>query len=214
LDLWEVTKALGSETASIVGNKIRLDIANGTQGQIDVVYQYLIPSGDFDIRIDFDDYAPDGNNPGFYIYWFLSDVDATDDAISLRYNIKTNGTVHEIRSRMRDNGVNDDATVNPANRPTAYKVVRSGTEISTYYYLSGWQLMDTHDFGARAGNIEYVRMKAGYALGDTGGYADLDNLLFISGCPDGYPKAWTTTSSTTSTTTSTTTCTTTSTPPP
>jgi hypothetical protein len=112
------------------------------------------------------------------------------------------GSNNEVFSALKVNGDSQTNGINPASRPTRLRVVKSSSIVYVYYYLASWVLIDSRDFGGREDNITNIKLIVADASLH-GGYVEFDNLLFTSGCPDGYPKAWTTTTSTTTTTTTT-----------
>jgi hypothetical protein len=94
-------------------------------------------------------------------------------------------------------------------RPDKIRLKRSGTTLYGYYHYDGsWNSLGSIDMEEDAGGLSYIRGRL-QDVSSHGGSVNFDNLRFRDGCPDGYPKAWTTTSSSTTST-----CTTTSTPPP
>ncbi len=168
---------------------------------IKILYQYLISSGNFDVRVDFSAFSANDNTDAPTAYFVIQDGVGTDRA-EIRYTLNADGTTHEVRSLLRCNNNNQySSIVNPASRPTMLRITRVGNVISIYYFVSGWQLLDSRDYGALAANLNQVALAV--LSGDTanGGYIEFDNLDFLIGCPGGYPKAWTSTSSTTTTTT-------------
>lgn len=208
IDAWYVElKSDGSETFTLDTGTGKLDVPDSIDGLIRVLYQYLIGSGDFTIDIDITDYQKDA--AGGPVVQFMTDSAASGLGSNYMY-IRTydNAGTWRIRSFWRINGSSGSSSyVNIAGQPTKLRIVRDGTNLKTYYYISSWVLIDNVAFGAYASEVDMVKLSLA-DLSLHGGHIKWDNLTFLDGCPSGYPKAWTTTTSTTST------CTTTSTPPP
>ncbi len=205
IDAWLVTYTKhGGETATLNNERIRLDLPDSQDTVIEVQYQYLVASGDADIRIDLPTYTPDSTNDGFYA--------------QLRFHSSDNNDLVQTMIRQDADGANTwwagaNATINtvfsgttflyPAGRPTKLRIVRDGDDIKAYYYYNGsWTLIQTYDFTGTSANLDRVLIRA-FDVNTRGGYVDFDNLIFADGCPSGYPKAWTTTTSTITTTTTT-----------
>jgi len=162
---------------------------------------YSLPVGDFNVSIDFDDYQEDATSDGLYLTWEFTDGDSgIADRFGVRYYVD-DGPTHKTYTLWRINNVNYTGTeYNPGSRPTKYMIVRDGNDLKAYYYDGGWSLMETVDYTGRAANIDTIRIYVSHR-NNRGGHLDLDNMTFISCCPAGYPKFWTTTSSTSTTTT-------------
>jgi len=207
--LWE---SLGDGTFFIAGGKLRIDLNNGGNYSHTGKYQYQIGSGNFDVRIDLSGYSPDDTTNGLIIKFQVSDERYKyADLAEIEYQLICAGLVHSLIGKFIVNYVVDeDLPEYPASRPTILRVRRVGTRITLYYYLGGWYSLYSKDFGARASNLTDIVLKV-ETSNTKGGYVEFDNLMFFDGCPDGYPKAWTTTSSTASTTSSSTNSTTTTT---
>jgi hypothetical protein len=204
LDLWSVDKKAGTETVTIVGGKAHLDLPDATDSLLLVTYQYFLGSGDFDIRISINDYTPDSSSDGFFAALRVGDNGSWNDWSRVRIKKQSVGP-YQHYARNYINGVAQTASdVDKASVATGFRITRVGTVITLYHeYLGSWVQAVSDDFGERASNISTVHMYA-YDDSNRGGSIEFDNLIFVEGCPSGYPKAWTTTSSTTTTTTTTT----------
>ena len=197
VDLWGVS-GLGSFTS--VSGKVRLDIEDGQDLYCMGLYQYEIPSGDFDIKIDLSTYAADDSSNGVTAKFYISSSDGSDVA-SIAYQSVT--TLNEITGTFIYNNIWDiDFSEYPSTRPITLRCKRTGTLLSLYYYTDTWYLLHRKDFGIRCDNLNLILIKI-EDNNTRGGYVEFDNLFFTKGCPIGYPKAWSTTSSTSTSSTST-----------
>ena len=179
-----------------------MDLPDLATAYIRTVYQYIIQSGDFIIEIDVPDYQPDSSNDGLYFDFRVDDVTpgtGSSNRARVRYNI--DGGTHEVLFLYKVNGISGNSgDDNPASRPTKLRITRSGNILSGYYYTDTWHLLESKDFSSYASDLYYVKLNVGDQA-SRGGYVEFDNLIFVEGCPAGYPKAWTTTTSSTTTTT-------------
>jgi len=191
----------GDESITSVGGAMRLDLPDKDSG-IRAVYQYAIPSGDFDVRLSISDYVPDDNSNAPDLNFRVQDGYGANRAM-IRYKLNADGSTHEIDSNLRDNNNNQfSSVVNPSSRPTLLRIRRSGNVIYVYYFDSGWTLIDSRDFGTEAAYLDEVAIEL-VDNGDRGGYADVDDLTFTENCPTGSTLVWTTSTTTTTTTTTT-----------
>ncbi|GAG62136.1 unnamed protein product [marine sediment metagenome] len=195
---WDATIVAGTPTMTLESGKLRLTVDN-EYSSITGLYQYLGGSGDFVMDIDLSGYLPNDNNNGLYQF-FKIQADTADHSASIRYNVSNGGATHTLRSRLRLSANNQNSSPTVPSRPSTIRIVRDGTVMRTYYYISSWVLIDSRDFGGTASDLDKIYIQAD-DNSSNGGYAEFDNLIFGEGCPDGYPKAWTTTTSTTTTTT-------------
>lgn len=204
MDKWNITIQQGGASASIVSNQLKITLPDA-DSRIDIEYQYYIGTGDAIIDIDLSDYsANDSSNGPFFYLIFFDGGDPADDLAYLRYNLDNAGADHNLYTMLRldgDDQVDSDVL---GSRPTKLRLERDGTTIKLHYYISGWTLRDSRDFGSEASNIDIVQLLM-LDKSLKGGYVTVDNLRFRDGCPSGYPKVWTTTTTTTTVTTTTTT---------
>jgi len=82
-----------------------------------------------------------------------------------------------VVSSLYVNGVNNPTVLTVAAIPTKYKAVRVGNTINIYYYISSWILIDSVDFGSRAGNLKIVTFDGSLNTGE-GSIVRWDNLLY------------------------------------
>ena len=157
---------------------------------------YFIGTGDFDIDISISNYTPDSTTYGCTAIFRVRDDDVYDEYAQIAYRVTNSGATHSATSTLRLNANNQSKTVNPADIPTKLKIKRTSTTITTHYYLSGsWTQIDSRDFGSEASKLKVIDI---YLIDNNlyGGSVDFDDLVFHDGCPDTYPKYWTTTSTT------------------
>ena len=180
-----------------MGGSIRLTLPDADSA-IRVYYRYQIPAGNFDIRIAFGTYsAIDVTNAIDAVLRIQDGVGANRAVIN--YTLNADGATHEITSNLRCNNENRfSSTINPASKPTALRITRVGNIFTAYYYLAGWQQIDTRNYGNLAAYVVEIALEA-IDNGNRGGYCEFDNLIFVEGCPTGTDVAWTSTSSTTTT---------------
>jgi hypothetical protein len=211
--LWKVIDTEdGGETISIVSEALRVDIPDDPS-DIKALYQYKLPTSDYDIMCDLLNYTPDSETNGFAIRLSNNDVGVDNYRVHIQYSI-VSGQKKVSTQYLIDGEPEGSAADNVDTIPTKLRIKKTGTVFYLYYYYDGgWNLLGSKDYGADHSQIEWLIIEA-LDVSGRGGSVDIDNLIFNSGSPAAYPKAWTTTSSTTTTTSSTTTCTTTSTPPP
>jgi len=188
-----------------VGGRLRLDI-DSVDDDSSAYYKYIIGSGDFDIQIDVPTYVADDATYGLYWLLRINNVllgkvvsDPGNHQIAIRYN-RSDGDHLVFANTYIDGSYSSYGPFEPASYPSTWRIVRDGNDIKVYYYISSWVLMGTYDYGVYASELKYIYIIIADRT-NNGGYVEFDNLIFVKGCPDGYPKVWTTTSSTTTTTT-------------
>ena len=198
VDDWELeTRHAGTETFTPVAGRIRLTLPDADSA-IRVYYRHQIPTGNFDIRIDFSTYSAIDVTNAIDAVLRIQDGIGANRAV-INYTLNADGATHEITSNLRCNNENQfSSTINPATRPTILRITRVGNIFSAYYYLAGWQLIDTRNYGNLAAYVTEIALEA-IDNGNRGGYAEFDDLTFVEGCPNGTDVAWTSTSSTTTT---------------
>ena len=204
---WWLTSTKGSGTATIVGGEIRLHIPDSADDDIKADYKWQIPAGDFIFKLDLTEYLPDDSDYGPNLRIDVRDSFlVTNDYFTLHF--RTDSTSPIYRSRIWNvigGGAPTYGTIlRTSTRPTKLKLERSGNTMKGYVYEGGsWKSLGTQDMGTDAADLIYIRLFMN-DVSSNGGQADLDNLIFDDGCPDGT-KAWTTTTTTTSSSTTTTT---------
>jgi len=175
LDDWVTYKTIGTETAVISSEKLLVDIPDGIAGNIKLVYNHRISSGNFEVVIDFPTYISDVIADSMVIEFMIMDEDGIyDDMTNIQYN-RGGDESHQVRSMLKLNGNTQNLYTYPINKPTKFKIVREGTILKTYYYLSGWVLIDSRDFGAEANKLGAMKTQAN-SVNSHGGSYELDNF--------------------------------------
>ena len=180
-----VLKFHGSETASIVSNKLHLHVPDSIDSCISCWYHYTVPSGDFSIEVGFSNYA--GDNPATQprVMFMIADNEAaratTNAAVVDLADIDyydTGGT-HNIRPIYKINGaITYETAASVGSRPTKLRLRRIGTVFYFDYYTDSWHTKSTKDFDARAQNVASVAV----ILNDNanrGGEVDFDDLILL-----------------------------------
>ena len=192
LSLWQLDKDAGDETATIVGGELRMHVNDSQSSDLLATYKYTIPSGDFDVQIDLTAYTPDSSTNGHRFYFCIAnDVGRFYPTITNFCRIRVeidNGTI-EVASQVYYNSSQVDLTqVTPGSMPTALRIVRIGTKVYSYYYLSGaWNGLSTNVNFSSAVDTVNLQLTHGQLL--RGGEVKLDDLMFVDGCPTGG-TAW------------------------
>jgi len=176
LDDWSITKLDGSETATITGNKLIIDIPDTIDANITLTYDYALLSGDFTAIIDISNYTADDPD-GFRIYFGVKDSGGTNNC-QLWYRCSTSGgTGHLTRgSFKKDSNVTYTDTDYPVSIPTKFRIRRIGTTLYLDYYIGSWVNLGSLDFESFASSITTPMV---FAIDEilTGGSIDLDNLI-------------------------------------
>ena len=206
LDLWQIGASNGTVTS--VGGKMHCDVVDSTDSYAYGIYQYQLPDSAFSFSIDIDNYTPDATTDGLVAAMRVADNGfswgGTIDGCRI-WTTQTAVGTFPIHWEFKINNVSGgDNTINLAAMPSAYRCRRVGTTLYLDYYNGSWNNLGSSDFAARAGNVTNIILLC-YDDSLRGGSVDFDNLIFYSGCPAIYPKAWTTTTSTTTISTTTTT---------
>ena len=219
MDLWQVTKYSGDESASIVGEQLRLHVLDTVYGKVQAKYQYAVAAGDFVIDIDIAAYTPDDATDGHAGYFAVGDDIGysleMDNGCIILFMIFS-GSPRVTSYVLKNGGTYSQVHAYPAGMPTKLRIIRSSANMTAKYYYDGsWNtLSDSISVSPNQASIDTVGVYVTHGSNFRGGQVDYDNLMFRHGCPTGSEKVWTTTSTTTTMTSTTSTCTTTSTPPP
>lgn len=157
-----------------------MEITDGNSGYTACEYDYLLPSGDFDIRIDLNSYDSENSIDGAKIHLYVWDAVFTPD--NYAYVGYFRDIDHVVRARAMINTSEESLYTDIiAGVPTRLRMVRDGTTLKAYYYYSGWTLLDSWDFSSYASEIDIITI----ALeSDCGGQVLMDNLKFVEGCPE------------------------------
>lgn len=186
LDDWTIVKTIGNETATIVDEKLHIDIPDGIAGLIKTVYDYDISPGDFESTIEISNFTPDATPTSMQFAFTVMNLDETfSNYVETTYS--TNFTKGKrVRSRLFLSGNAQDLyTGDLGSVPLFLKVAREGTVLKTYYYLTSWVLIDSRDFGVEASNLGAIRMYV-TSVDNHGGSVDFDNLIVIPSVKDDY----------------------------
>jgi len=187
LDDWDIVKLDGTETATIVAEKLRIYIPNLIDGNITLTYDHALLSGDFTIIINFSNYVADDSD-GFRIYFGTK---ATDDNNNCQvwYRCSTSGgTGHLIRgSFKKDGNVTFTDTDYPATIPTKIRIRRVGTTLYADYYNGSWVNLGSLDFESFA---SFITTPSIFSIDEalTGGTVDVDNLIITPSVKDSGTK--------------------------
>jgi len=189
----------GTSTITIQTNKLKLYCPDATDSMSIATNIYLLPVGDFDVRIDLVSYdkTVQGGNVSFRVA-----CASMDNEIRTTYRITGNVNFCETRWRINGGGVqtgNDNVV-----KPTKMRIVRDGDLLKTYEYSSGtWNLINSVDFGVFAAAVDRLKVYVFDNINQDGCTAYMDNLYYVDSCPSG--ATWSTTTSTTSSSSTTTT---------
>lgn len=191
LDNFSFVKKDGTETATIVSERMRLDIPDSLDGSITAKYdQHDIPAGDFSISIDFSNYVADATD-GFVLNLIGTDSEVTPvDQLRIWYRSRTASPTHFIKGYfLEDSSTTYTTEENPATIPTKLKIERIGNILYVSYFMAGsWYVNGSQDFGARAANITKLWIEA-FDNSLHGGSVDVDNLK-LQGGTDSYNLYW------------------------
>jgi len=191
-----------------VGNAIRLTIT-GDDSEIQAMYMYLLPTGDFDVQVDLTGYTVNegwGASKDIRCSLIVTDYHL-QNAIRLFYQYDHNGSDDMHMYEKEDGSPWDYINYGSVGSLTDCKlrIKRVGTVFTAYYTVSAagntWVLLDHYDH-PNAALID--RVVVGLEEYGNDGTVDFDNLKFNKAeCPSG--DQWSTTTTSTSTLTSTTT---------
>jgi len=186
LDDWALTESAHSTISSNDG-KIKFDLNSGYDESLYAFYNYYLNDEDYTVIIDIPTYVSDSGNTGVLAYIYI-DGYGFEDWLYIRYYISNGGSTHNVVSRLRMNSSNNDTHTTPAARPTKYRIVRSGTTITTSIYVSGaWIIHASLDYGSRVSNFGRLRLQ----LSDnssSGGSVEFDNLIVTPSVKDSGTK--------------------------
>jgi hypothetical protein len=154
-----------------------MEIESGHNGYTKAVYDYTIPTGDFDIRLDISGYSTESG--GTRIYFRVADAESSpSNQITICYYYDSG---NKVLADSLINSVYDDTLDSIGGQPTRLRLVRDGDVLKSYYYSGSWVLLDSWDFSTYSQAPDTVWL---YLESNPGGQAMLDNLKFVEGCPE------------------------------
>jgi hypothetical protein len=163
---------------------MRMAITNGQGSYCTADYDYLIASGDFDVRIALDNYTTEDTTDSLKVMLYVGAdylSQAPDNQIYIRaYRNPSNYT---MVTNAKINGVfQGEQSDTYGTYPTQLRIKRTGTTLYTYYaVLDTWYFVYSWDFSSYASTLDSITI---YTICDNhGGSIDCDDLKFVEGCP-------------------------------
>jgi hypothetical protein len=161
---------------------MRQDIPDAVDGYAKSVYDYSLPSGDFDIRVDIAGYFADvPDTAGPTIYFEVRSSNETSNYFNLFYGDWSTNNCQVVYVINGAAPVTSSAT-HLADVPTQLRLTRVGNIISGYAYDGSWHTIAQINFSSYSSTLEKIWLRI-YDRSLHGGYVDWDNLIFIQGCP-------------------------------
>ncbi len=167
---WTVTQT--SIVPTIVNNKLHMEAPLGSSHSQYVDSKFKL-QGDFDIQINWENLVwngtTSGNAPEFRIY---SAVDNHRVAIRRLYD-----GGHVCKTQSWDGSTHTLATTSMTATDGRFRIVRSGSTVTTYYWSSGaWVSHATDSYNAVGTDDVYVRIITQNWSGNPGIDVDIDNF--------------------------------------
>ncbi|MGA1871192.1 MAG: hypothetical protein ACMUJM_21890, partial [bacterium] len=190
LDNFAEYTEIGTETASIVNNKVRLEIPGGSSYSIAEIYDFLLGLDNFEVSIDISNYTPDNTTDGVRVHFRVS-TQASHPWPANFFNIYFNqsgASQYSVDCTWRINGVaSNTGQISISNIPTKLKIGRIGTVLYGYYYTSSWVQFGSVDFGSAYNQLECPTIFIN-DLNYYGGSVDFDNLIITPSVKDSGTK--------------------------